>query len=60
MGDPLDMYSVNCDISPSQPRFSKGWKNDNTLVGCGQDCDVYLESSELVEGHIMRYSESEG
>ena len=55
------MYSVNCDISPYQPLFRKGGKKIILLLGGGgEDCELDLESSELVEGQIMRYSESKG
>ena len=50
IGDPLDIYSVNCDNSP----FQKGWKEDKTLVVGGKDCDLDRESCELVGGQIMR------
>ena len=53
IGDPLDVHSVNCENSPTQT-FQKGWKEDKTLVGSGKDCELDLESSELVGGQIMR------
>ena len=59
IGDPLDMYSVNCDISPNQPLFRKGRKKIRLLLGCG-DYGLDLESSEFVGGQIMRQSESKG
>ena len=52
IGDPLDMYSVNHDISPNQTLFRKGAKK--TLVGVGKEFELDLESSELVGGQIMR------
>ena len=53
IGDPLDMYSVNHDNSPTQPLFRKGGKK-MTLVAVGKDCELDLESCELGEGQIMR------
>ena len=32
VGDPLDMYSVNRDISPTSPLFRKGGKNMRLLL----------------------------
>ena len=32
IGDPLDMYSVNCDISPNLPLFTKGEKEIRLLL----------------------------
>ena len=32
IGDPLDKYSVNLDISPNQPVFRKGGKNIRLLL----------------------------
>ena len=54
IGDPLNMYSVNHDISSNQPFFKKVQKEEKTLVSRGKDCELYLESSELVGGQIMR------
>ena len=54
MGDPLDMYSVNHDISPNYPVFRKGGKKIRLFLGAGKDCKSDLESSELVGGQIMR------
>ena len=53
MGDPLDMYSVNHDMSLKQPLFRKGGEKIRLLLG-GKDCELDLESSELVGGLIMR------
>ena len=54
IGDPLDMYSVNRDNSPTQPLFRKGGKQVRLLLGWGKDCELYLERCELVGGQIMR------
>ena len=55
IGDPLDMCSVNCDNSPTWPLFRKGGKKIRVLSrGHGKDCELDLESCELVEGQIMR------
>ena len=54
IGDPLDMYSVNCDISPNLPLFRKGGNKIRFLLGGGKDFELDLESSELVGGEIMR------
>ena len=54
IGDPLGMYSVNRYNSPIQSLFSKGGKKIRLLVEVGKDCDLYLESCELVIGQIMR------
>ena len=35
IGDPLDMYSVNHDISPNQLLFRKGGKKITLLLGEG-------------------------
>ena len=53
IGDPLDMQIVNCDISSNQPLFRKGRKKIRLLLG-GKDCELDLESSELVGGEIMK------
>ena len=53
IGDPLNMYSVNRDNSPAQPFFRKGGKKIR-LLQWGKDCELDLESSELVGGQIMR------
>ena len=53
IGNPLDMYSVNRDIT-QLATFQKGWKEDKTLVVGGKDCELDLESCELVGGQIMR------
>ena len=50
--EPLDMYSVNCDNSPTQSLVRKGGKK--TLVVGRKDCELDLESCELVGGQIMR------
>ena len=34
--------------------FRKGGKKIRFLLGVGKDCELYLESSELVGGQIMR------
>ena len=47
--DSLDMYSVNSDNSPNWPLFRKGGKKIRFLLG-GKDCELNLESSELVGG----------
>ena len=49
IGDPLGMYSVNCDISPNQPLFRKGEKKMTLVEGGDKDCELDLESSELME-----------
>ena len=36
IGDPLDMYSVNHDISPNEPLFRKGRKKMRLLLGGGE------------------------
>ena len=54
IGDPLDMYSVNHDNSPTQPLFRKGREKIRLVRGWGQDCELDLESSELVGGQTMR------
>ena len=56
IGDPLDMYSVNRDNSPTQPLFRKGGKKIGLLLagGWGKDCELDLESCELVRGQLMR------
>ena len=54
VGDPSDMYSVNHDNSPTQPLFQKGWREDKTVLEGGKDCELDLESCELVGGQIMR------
>ena len=43
------MYSVNSDISPNY----KGWKTDKILVAGVKNCELDLESNELVGGQIM-------
>ena len=53
VGDPLDIYSVNHDNSPTQPLFRKGRKKIR-LVAEGKDCELGLEICELVGGQIMR------
>ena len=53
--DPLDMYSVNRGNSPTYPLFRKSGKKIRVLLqGRGKDCELHLESSELVGGQIMR------
>ena len=54
IGDPLDIYSVNCDNSPTQSLFRKGGKEMTLVGGRGKDCELDLESSELVGGQIMK------
>ena len=54
IGDPLDMYSVNYDNSPNWPLFRKGGKEMTLVGGRGKDCELDLESSELVGGQIMK------
>ena len=54
IGDPLDMYSVNYDNSPNWPLFRKCGKEMTLVGGRGKDCELDLESSELVGGQIMR------
>ena len=53
IGDPLDMYSVYCDSSPNQPLFRKGGKKIRLFLW-GKDCELDLESCELVGDQIMR------
>ena len=50
IGDPLDIYSVNCDNSP----FQKGWKEDKALVEGAKDYELDLGSCELAGGQIMK------
>ena len=57
IGDPLDMYRVNCDISPNYQLFRKGGKRIRLVRG-GKDCELNPENSELVGGQIMRHSEN--
>ena len=52
IGDPLDMHSVDQDISPNQALFRKGGKKIRLLAG--KYCEFDLESSELVGGQIMK------
>ena len=54
IGDPLDIYSINRDNSPTQPLFRKGQKEDKAHVEGGEDYELDLESCELVGGQIMR------
>ena len=56
IGDPLDIYiySFNSDISSMQPLFFKGGKKMRLLLLGEKDCELYLESCELVGGQIMR------
>ena len=54
IGDPLDMYSVNCDNSPNQTLFRKVGKKIRRLLLGRKDCELDLESCELVGGQIMR------
>ena len=55
IGNPLDMYSVNRDNSPTEPLFIKGGKKIRILLRVlGKDCELDLESCELVGGQIMR------
>ena len=53
IGDPLDIYSVNHDNSPTYPLFRKGGKKIRLLLR-GKDYELDLESCELVGGQIMR------
>ena len=57
IGDPLDNYSVNCDISPNYQLFRKGGKRIRLVRG-GKDCELNPENRKLVGSHIMRYSET--
>ena len=59
IGDPLDMYSVNHDNSPTWPLFRKCGKKIRLLL-CGERIELDLESCELVRGQIMRKNESKG
>ena len=52
-GDSLDMYSVNRDNSPTYPLFRKGGKKIRLLLRVGKDCELGLESCDLVGGQIM-------
>ena len=55
IGDPLNMYSVNHDNSPPWPLFRKGGTKIRLLLRVGgEDCELDLESCELVGGQIMR------
>ena len=56
MGDPLDMYSVNHDNSPTQPLFRIVERRQDSCYGVwgGKDCELDLESCELLGGQIMR------
>ena len=54
IGDSLDKCSVNHDISPTQPLFRVGGKKIRLLLRVGKECELDLESSELVGGQIMR------
>ena len=54
IGGPPDKYSINHDISPNQSLFSQGGKKIRLLLGAGKDCELALESSELVGDQIMR------
>ena len=54
IGDPLDMYSVNHDKSPMFPLFRKCGKKIRLLLVVGKDCELDLESCELVGSQIMR------
>ena len=54
IGDPLDIYSVNHDNSPTQPLFRKCGKKVRVLLLEGKDYELDLESCELVGGQIMR------
>ena len=49
IGDPLDIYSVNRDNSPTQATFQKGWKEDKTLVVGGKDCELDQKAVSLWE-----------
>ena len=57
IGDLLDIYSVNCGNSSTQPLFRKGRKKIRPLLGGGEDCEFDVESCELVGDQIMRESE---
>ena len=57
---PLGKYSNNCDISPNQPFFINGEKTDKTLVRGEDDYELNPENRVLVQGQMMRYSESKG
>ena len=55
VGDLLDIYGVNHDNSPTEPLFIKGGKKIRILLRVlGKDCELDLESCELVGGQIMR------
>ena len=55
IGDPLDMYSVNCDNSSVQPVFRKGGDKIRLLLYMGgEEFDLDLERCELVGGQIIR------
>ena len=45
IGNSLDKYSINCDISPNQPFFINGEKTDKTLVRGEDDCELNPENS---------------
>ena len=51
---PLHMYIGNRDYLPTQLLFRKGGKMVRLLLGWGEDCELNLESCELVEDQIMR------
>ena len=53
IGDPVAKYSINYDISLNQPLFRKGGKKIRLFLW-GKDCELDLESCELVGGQIMR------
>ena len=56
IGDPLDIYSVNCGNSLNQPLFRKGGKKNRFFLAWSvwEGCVLDLESSEFVGGQIMR------
>ena len=55
IGNPLDMYSVNRDNSPTEPLFIKGGKKIRILLRVlGKDCELDLKRCELMGGKIMR------
>ena len=53
IGDPLDIYSVNSDNSPTQATFQKGWKEDDTLVAGGMIVS-WMQKTVFVGGQIMK------
>ena len=60
IGDCLDKYSINCDISPSQPLFIKGEREIRLLFRGEEDYELNPENRALVQGQMVRYSEIKG